>query len=126
MPQLIVRRDADEAQLWSVEVADSWVKKLVGLIGRRSLDPGTGLYFPGTNSIHMFFMRFPIDCVFVRPVDGMRDTFEVVSVRANLAPWTGIVLFVRKARATIELSAGAAALAGINVGDRLTLTTSEA
>ena len=124
MQRLVVLRD-DATQLWSLEIADSWTKRLVGLIGRQSLAAGTGLYFPGTNSIHMLFMRFPIDCVFVRPADGARDAFEVVSVRPDLAPWTGVVWFVRRARATIELSAGDAARAGIKVGDRLTFTTRE-
>ena len=125
MRRMVVQRD-DATQLWSLEIADSWTKRLVGLIGRQSLAEGTGLYFPGTNSIHMLFMRFPIDCVFVRPAGGAPDTVEVVSVRPDLAPWTGVVWFVRRARATIELSAGDAARAGIKVGDRLTLTTREA
>ena len=73
----------------------------------------------------MLFMRFPIDCVFVRPADAAPDCFEVVSVRPDLAPWTGVVWFVRRARATIELNAGDAARAGVKVGDRLTLTTRE-
>jgi len=125
MRHLIVQRD-DNTQLWSLEIADSWTKRLVGLIGRQSLADGTGLYFPGTNSIHMLFMRFAIDCVFVRPVDGAKDIVEVVSIRPDLAPWTGVVWFVRKARGTIELSAGDAARAGVKVGDRLTFITREA
>jgi len=124
MRRLIVQR-SDNTELWSLEIADSWTKRLVGLIGRHSLATGTGLYFPGTNSIHMLFMRFAIDCVFVRPADGTKDIVEIVSIRPNLAPWTGVVWFVRKARATIELSAGDAARAGVKVGDRLTLVTTE-
>ena len=73
----------------------------------------------------MLFMRFAIDCVFVRPADVTNDTVEIVSIRPNLSPWTGVVWFVRKARATIELSAGDAARAGVKVGDRLTLVTRE-
>lgn len=125
MRRLIVQR-SDNTPLWSLEIADSWLKKLIGLIGRRSLDPGTGLYFPGTNSIHMLFMRFPIDCVFVRPTDGSKEIFEIVSIRADLAPWTGVVWFVRGARATIELRAGDAARAGVKVGDRLTIVSGDA
>lgn len=117
----MVERASDGSRLWSVDVADSWSQRLVGLIGRSSLDPEAGLYFPGTNSIHMLFMKFPIDCVFVRPASDSTDVHEVVAIRPNLAPWTGIVWFVRGARGTIELGAGSAARAGINVGDRLRL-----
>jgi uncharacterized protein len=117
--RLVVERATDGARLWTVEVADSWLSRLRGLIARPPLRAGQGLYFPGTNSIHMLFMGFAIDCVFVRPVPGVPTAHEVVSVRPNLRPWTGVVWFVRHARGAIELSAGSAAQAGINVGDRL-------
>jgi uncharacterized membrane protein (UPF0127 family) len=48
-----------------VEVGSSLWAKFWGLMGRRSLDAGTALWLPGENGIHMFFMRFPIDAVFV-------------------------------------------------------------
>lgn len=120
MPRLTLKRADDNSEIWSLEVADSWRKRLVGLIGRQSLEQGMGLYFPGTNSIHMFFMRFPIDCIFVRPsAEDGSNVQEVVAVRPDLRPWTGIVWFVRHARGTIELAAGSAAQAGVKVGDRL-------
>jgi len=121
VPRLIVERESDSTKLWAVEVADSWTKRLVGLIGQSALDPGSGLYFPGTNSIHMLFMRFAIDCVFVRPAADGAEIHEVVAIRPNLKPWTGVVWFVRGARGTIELGAGNAARAGLRVGDRLRL-----
>jgi len=73
----------------------------------------------------MLFMGYPIDCVFVRPVAKGSDEHEVVAVRRELRPWTGVVWFVRRARGAIELSAGGAAQAGINVGDRLRLVRAE-
>jgi len=111
--------------LWAVEVADSYISKLRGLIGRPPLAAGEGLYFPGTNSIHMLFMRFAIDCVFVRPAADERNVHEVVEVRRELRPWTGVVWFVRRAKGAIELRAGGAAQAGVNVGDRLRLVTAD-
>ena len=73
----------------------------------------------------MLFMRFAIDCVFVRPTTKDGPEHEVVAVKSNLRPWTGVVWFVRRARGAIELSAGSAAQAGINVGDRLRLVKAE-
>jgi hypothetical protein len=113
-------RADDGGHLWRVEVASSWLARLRGLIGRSRLVPGEGLYLPGTNSIHMLFMRFAIDCVFVgsRGADG---TAPVVAVHERLAPWRGVVWWVRHAKGAIELPAGSAAHAGVKPGDYLRL-----
>ena len=46
----------DAAGLWG---------KFMGLMGRPSLPAGSALWLPESNGIHMMFMRFPIDAVFV-------------------------------------------------------------
>ena len=94
-----------------------WARGL-GLMGRRALAEDEGLYLPGTNSIHMLFMRFPIDCVFVgaEDADGSR---EVVGIREQLAPWRGVVWWVRGAKGALELPAGAINKTGIKVGARV-------
>ena len=102
--------------LWRLEVADSWLARLRGLIGRRSLAPGEGLYLPGTNGVHMFFMRFAIDCVFLGAT-GSDGTRKVVAIRERLAPWTGVVWWVRGARGVVEVPAGAVAQAQLRKGD---------
>jgi uncharacterized membrane protein (UPF0127 family) len=112
---------ADEGgALFRVDVADSWFARLRGLIGRSDLPIDGGLYLPGTNSIHMLFMRFPIDCVFLGAprADG---TQEVVAVKENLRPWTGVVWWVRGARGAVEVAAGAASAAGLAAGDYIRL-----
>jgi uncharacterized membrane protein (UPF0127 family) len=70
----------------------------------------------------MFFMRFAIDCVFLSaPVaDGSQ---KVVAVRERLAPWRGIVWWVRGAHGAVELAAGSAAAAGLRKGDYVRLGT---
>ena len=74
-----------------------------GLLGRDGLEPGTGMLIDAAPSVHMFFMRFPIDVVFLD-----RDR-TVVGVRHRLAPWR--VAGARHAVAALELPAGAAAQA---------------
>ena len=103
-----------------VEVADSFGARFRGLIGRPSLPAGRGLWLTGTSNIHMFFMRFPIDAVFLgRPAtDGGR---RVVAVHAGLRPWTGIVWYARGADGCLELPAGAAAASGTAVRDLIAL-----
>ena len=47
------------------QLADSFVARARGLLGRKALTAGQGLVITRCNSIHMFFMKVPIDAVFV-------------------------------------------------------------
>lgn len=91
-------------------------------MGRSKLAPDEALYLPGTNSIHMLFMRFPIDIVFLgKPAaDG---ALPVLGVRHGLRPWRGVVWWVRGAKGAIELPAGTLEATGIKVGDVTRLGT---
>ncbi|HET8568352.1 MAG TPA: DUF192 domain-containing protein [Candidatus Limnocylindria bacterium] len=93
-------------------VADTFVSRGVGLIGRAGLAEGEALRITKTNAITMLFMRFAIDAVFVD-----RDR-RVVRVVERLGPWVPAVLAPR-ATEVIELPAGAAARAGAQAGDVL-------
>jgi uncharacterized membrane protein (UPF0127 family) len=90
----------------------------MGLMGRRALPPGDGLWLPASNGIHMMFMRFPIDAVFVTKPDatGVR---LVRSVHPSLAAWTGLVPLIRGADGVLELPVGTIDATGTVVGDRL-------
>ncbi|MGZ3586513.1 MAG: DUF192 domain-containing protein [Candidatus Limnocylindrales bacterium] len=103
-----------------VHAGDSFWSRFLGLMGRDALDPEEGLWLPGVNNIHMFFMRFAIDACFVgTPAeDGTR---AVVEVREALPPWRGIVWYARGARGVVELAAGTLARSGTRVGDRVVL-----
>ena len=52
-----------------------------GLLGRGGLESGEGLLLRPAGSVHMFFMRFPIDVVFLSR-DG-----EVLKIVSDLRPW---------------------------------------
>jgi uncharacterized protein len=99
-----------------VGVAGSFLARLRGLMGRSELPSGHALYLPGTNSIHMLFMRFAIDCLFLGEADG-EDAQPVVAIRRALPPWRGVVWYVRGAKGVVELPAGALDQAGVGVGD---------
>ncbi len=98
------------------ELADGTLARMRGLLGRDSLEPGAGMLIDGAPSVHMFFMRFPIDVVFLD-----RD-WRVVRIVHALRPWR--VAGARKAVAALELEAGAAARAGLREGDVLELEPS--
>ena len=92
-------------------VADTFWLRFRGLMLRRSLDRDEGMLFERTGSIHMFFMRIPLDVVFCD------REYRVVKVFRGLKPWRAAI--VRGAYVAIELAAGTAA--GIEPGDRLEL-----
>ncbi|HLX34626.1 MAG TPA: DUF192 domain-containing protein [Candidatus Limnocylindrales bacterium] len=99
-----------------VEVGDSFWAKFMGLMGRASLADRAALWLPGDNGIHMFFMRFAIDAVFVGRAasDGARP---VLSVHRALRPWTGMVPLVRGADGVLELPTGTLDATGTEPGD---------
>jgi uncharacterized membrane protein (UPF0127 family) len=99
-----------------VEIAGSVWARFKGLMLRRSLARGRGLWLPGDNGIHMFFMRFAIDAVFLgkSEADGGR---RVVVARRRLRPWIGMVPLVRAANGVLELPAGTIEDTGTEVGD---------
>jgi uncharacterized membrane protein (UPF0127 family) len=78
---------------------------------RRALPPDAGLLIEPCRSIHMMFMRFSIDAVFI---DSER---RVTSVASNVHPWTGFAMGASGTRSVVELPAGAAR--DIHAGDRL-------
>jgi hypothetical protein len=92
-------------------VADRPLIRMKGLLGRSSLDADEGMLFRPAGSIHMFFMRFPIDAVFCD-----RD-LRVLDVERGLRPWK--TAGRKGAKVVIELAEGAAA--GIAAGDVLVL-----
>ncbi len=105
-----------------VEVAASLWGKFRGLMGRASLADGAALWLPESNGIHMMFMRFPIDAVFVgRPDESAGGARRVISVHPGLAAWTGLVPLVRGAHGVLELPVGAIARTGTAVGDLIAL-----
>ena len=63
------------------EVAETFAERAKGLIGRKSLAPGTGMLMTKCNCIHTFVMRFPIDATFLDR-EG-----KVVKVVRNIPPW---------------------------------------
>jgi uncharacterized membrane protein (UPF0127 family) len=103
------------------ETADGLWAKFLGLMGRPTLADGACLWLPESNGIHMMFMRFPIDAVFVGRPDGDDGARPVLSLHQHLPAWRGLVPLVRGAHGVLELPAGTIAATGTLVGDRLLL-----
>src|SRR5213075_2659912 len=110
---LVLRREDDgQVVCERCMVADTTLRRLRGLLGRRELSPGDGIVLRPGWSIHTAFLLFPIDVAFV-------DADQVVvKVVENLKPFRAS--FCRGARDVVELSAGEAERRGLKAGDRLT------
>ena len=96
-------------------VADNVWARLVGLIGSRPLEAGQGLLIVPCRSIHMFFMGYAIDAIYLD-----RDC-QVVGIDENLAPWRIGHVF-RAVRYVLELPVGAVSASGTRVGDCLAVS----
>jgi uncharacterized protein len=120
---LVARNISRETTLAErLENGASFWAKFMGLMGRASLPPGNGLWLPGENGIHMLFMRFPIDVVFVSPpADGPTGRRRVISVKRAVPPWRGVVWYVGGAKGVLELPVGTIEATGTAVGDEIAI-----
>jgi uncharacterized membrane protein (UPF0127 family) len=120
-----VRRIEDDAIVCpNLVMGESFGQRFMGLMGRAEIDSDEGLYLP-SSSIHMMFMRFPIDALFVSKADSTGQR-RVVGIRESLPPWRGIVMPVRGAEGVVELKAGALAQRGVGVGDTVMFESTDA
>lgn len=79
-----------------LKVAENWWERCRGLIGRDAPKPGEGLLIPHCNAIHTFFMRYPIDAIFLDKHD------LVVKKVENIRPWRLWIWGGFKAKKVIE------------------------
>ena len=111
MKETTLMRDDGAVVCERCSLADSPVSRLRGLLGRDGLAQGEGILLRPASSIHTFFMRFPIDAVF------LDRELEVVGIEDSIAPWK--TASQRGAKAVLELPAGESSRRGLTVGDRL-------
>ena len=111
MEEVALRREDGSIVCERCLLAETALTRMRGLLGRRELPSGEGILLKPASSVHMAFMRFPIDAVFL---DG---DLRVVKVAADLRPWRAAGN--RGAKAVLELPAGEAARRRVMPGDRL-------
>jgi uncharacterized membrane protein (UPF0127 family) len=97
-----------------VIIADSFLKRFLGLMGKRELEEGRGMMLLPCSSIHTCFMRFPIDVVF------LDQNHKVIYMIQSMKPWRCSKV-VKNSMYVIELQGGIVARQGIELGDQLVL-----
>lgn len=88
----------DNTVATEIEVADTTWKRFMGLMGRPEQPPGSGLLLDPCGSIHMFFMKFALDVIFLSRDD------HVVKVVRGIQPWR--IAGARGAHKAVEMAAG--------------------
>jgi uncharacterized membrane protein (UPF0127 family) len=98
-----------------IEVADTSFTRLFGLLGKRHLDTGTGLWIKPSSGVHTLGMKFPIDVI------GVDKDLKVIRIWPNLIPFR-LTSVSMKLRSVIELPAGHIARSNTQLGDQLTIS----
>ena len=93
-------------------MADTFFPRMIGLLNRKFLKEGEGLVITSCQQIHMIFMRFPIDVIFVN------KTHKVVGLVRNIQPFSLSPIFW-KASFVIELPIAAIEKSQTQLGDIL-------
>ena len=100
----------------AVEVADTSAKRRIGLLKHERLEPGEGLWIVPCESVHTFFMKFPIDLLY------LDRRHKVRKARSAVRPWRLSACLL--AHSVLELPAGTVAQSGTQAGDELVIDKS--
>jgi uncharacterized membrane protein (UPF0127 family) len=96
-----------------IKVADTFLARFRGLMMRPGLEEGEGLLISPCNSIHMMFMRFPIDAIFLDAGNQIKALYR------KLSPWIGFSSLHRDVTSVLELKAGMIDNSGVKIDDIL-------
>ncbi|MBX9766688.1 MAG: DUF192 domain-containing protein [Bdellovibrionales bacterium] len=110
--QLLLNQSKQKNILSHLTVAKDFVARTRGLLGLKELKAQHGMWIHACPSIHTFFMKFPIDVVFVD------EKLVVKSVHQNVRPWR-IVVGAFGSSSVFEMPAGTLSKDLIETGDQL-------
>jgi uncharacterized membrane protein (UPF0127 family) len=109
----VVNRTRGAVLADAADKADTSAKRRVGLLKHKSLPRGQGLWITPCESVHTFFMKFPIDLVY------LDRKLKVRKVRHAVGPWRLSACLT--AHSILELPAGIADETGTRKGDEVTI-----
>lgn len=101
----------------TIVVADTSLRRAVGLLGHASLARDEGIWIKPSSGVHTIGMRFPIDVV------GLDARFRVVRLWPSLKPYR-VTAIVPSVRTVLELAAGTIVESGLRLGDQLRIQES--
>jgi hypothetical protein len=112
---MLVRNETRSSVLAdAAEIADTAAKRRHGLLGRDSLSNGQALWIVPCEGVHTWFMRFPIDVLYLDRKNKVRK------VRRVMRPWRVSICLL--AHSVLELPVGIIEQTGTQPGDQLNLS----
>ena len=115
---MILKGAPTGAPFLKVLLANTFLLRLRGLMGRKRLPEFTGLLLVPCDSVHMCFMRFSIDVVY------LDKDLKILKIVKDLKPWIGLSMCCG-AWAALELNAGEAGLLQCKVGEQFVWETGD-
>lgn len=116
-PLQVLNRTRGTVLASRLEAAHTGPSRRKGLLGRRSLPAGEGLWIVPCESVHTFFMKFPIDLVY------LDRNHQVKKVRDSVGPWR--LSACMSARSVLELPSGTIRATQTEQGDTLEIAAAE-
>jgi len=98
-----------------IGLADTFLLRLIGLLGQSSLDDGAGLLIQPSSGVHTLGMRFAIDVV------ALDKNLRVLRTWQRLPPWRATSINL-KTHSVLELAPGKIRQHNIEPGDQLVLS----
>ena len=99
-----------------IGLADTFVTRLFGLLGKSSLEDGAGLLIRPSSGVHTMWMRFAIDVI------ALDKDLRVLKTWQRLRPWR-LTPVSFKTHSVLELAPGQISHLRIEPGDQLALTS---
>ena len=112
MSQKLMNQTKNFLILSELDIAQNFSSRAIGLLGKKNLSAETGLWIKKCNSIHTFFMKFAIDCIFVD------QSLKVKALYKNIKPWK-LIWPIWSANSVFEVSVGTIERMNIEIGDQL-------
>jgi uncharacterized protein len=114
MPYSVLRLTDGATIATTVQLANTFLLRLTGLMGKSALPAQQGLWITPCNSVHSCFMRFLFDAVFVDKAGC------IVHLVENMPPWQ-VTPLIKDAKAVLELPGGSIKAHQLQLGDPLKL-----
>jgi uncharacterized membrane protein (UPF0127 family) len=94
--------------------ANTTYKRFIGLMGKKELNKGEGVFLTPCNSIHMMFMKLPLDIIFLDRKN------KIIHITENIKPWK-ISRIVFMAQSVLEIPVGTILNTDSKIGDTLSI-----
>lgn len=109
---MLINLDTGQVLIRRLHIANTFRRRLLGLLPCRGLEAGEGMLLTPCRSVHTFFMRFTIEVLY------LDKQLQVVAAFSNVGPWR-VLPAAREVCHVLEMAPGTLTASGTAVGHRL-------